>query len=194
MAKYDQMYMDFADRLAKESKCPRRRVGCVVLLSSGMLAPGFNGHACGGPNEWEYSDEPNPEVIHAELNAFGKMLEQGISASGATVYVTLSPCIECAKLLKRAKVARVVYKHEYRLTDGLDYLRKYKVEVEHFSEEARFRKQWAGRIFMCPKTGEQLVVPNDVREGQYFVIGDQFLDVGRLDAYHRRSPALVEID
>lgn len=192
--KYDQMYMDIASRLAKESKCPRRKVGCVVLLSSGMLAPGFNGHACGGPNEWEYSDEPNPEVIHAELNAFGKMLEQGISAAGATVYVTLSPCIECAKLLVRAKAARVVYKSEYRLTDGLDYLRKYKVGVECFSEEARFRKQWAGRIFMCPKTGAQLIVPQDVREGHYFTIGEQFLDVGRLGAYHRRSPGLIEID
>lgn len=128
--KYDKLYMDMALRLAKESKCPRAKVGCVVVAASGMLAPGFNGHASGGPNEWPYDPNGNPEVVHAELNALGKMLEQGVSAAGATVYVTLSPCLECAKLLVRARIHRVVFLETYRCTSGINYLRKYGVNVE----------------------------------------------------------------
>ena len=123
--KYDALYMDIARRVSKESKCPRKAVGCVIVAQSGMLSIGFNGHASGGPNEWAYTDDGNPEVVHAELNALGKMLEQGVSAKGATVYVTLSPCLECGKLLVRAKVKRVVYLNEYRKTEGIDYLIKY---------------------------------------------------------------------
>lgn len=130
--KYDSMYMQIAERVAAESKCPRTRVGCVILTESGMTALGFNGHASGGPNEWEFSADGNPEVVHAELNALGKMLEQGVIAKGATVYVTLSPCLECGKLLVRAKVKRVVYLNEYRKTEGIDYLIKYGVEVEQW--------------------------------------------------------------
>lgn len=130
MSKYDKMYMDIAVRVAEESKCPRKHVGCVIVAESGMLSIGFNGHASGGPNEWEYSEDGNSEVVHSELNSLGKMLEQGVSAKNANVYLTLSPCLDCAKLLVRAKVARVIYLEEYRKTCGIDYLKKYNVEVE----------------------------------------------------------------
>jgi len=116
-----------ARRVAEESHCPRKQVGCIILTESGMVSPGFNGHASGGPNDWEYSPTGNPEVVHAELNALGKMLEQGVSAKGASVFVTLSPCLECAKLLVRAKVGRVIFGEQYRDTAGLDYLKKYNV-------------------------------------------------------------------
>lgn len=130
--KYDSMYMQIAERVAAESKCPRTQVGCIILAKSGMTAIGFNGHASGGPNEWEYSADGNPEVVHAELNALGKMLEQGVSAKEATVYLTLSPCLECSKLLVRAKVDRVIYRDEYRKTEGIEYLKKYGVKVERY--------------------------------------------------------------
>lgn len=130
--KYDTMYMTIAEACANESKCPRTHVGCVVVLESGIIAPGFNGMASGGPNEWAYSETGNPEVVHAELNALGKCLEQGLSAKGASVYVTYSPCLECAKLLVRAGVKRVVYRDAYRITAGIDYLTKYNVEVEQY--------------------------------------------------------------
>jgi len=133
--KYDALYMDIARRVSKESKCPRKAVGCVIVAQSGMLSIGFNGHASGGPNEWAYTDDGNPEVVHAELNALGKMLEQGVSAKGATVYVTLSPCLECGKLLVRAKVKRVVYLNEYRKTEGIDYLIKYGVGVDKWADQ-----------------------------------------------------------
>lgn len=132
--KYDKLYMSMAVACSEESHCPRTQVGCVVVLESGIIAPGFNGHASGGPNDWEYSPTGNPEVVHAELNALGKCLEEGLKASGATVYVTLSPCLECAKLLVRAKVKRVVYLDEYRVRDGLDYLIKYNVEVTKYDQ------------------------------------------------------------
>jgi dCMP deaminase len=126
------MYMDIALRSAQESKCPRKHVGCCVLLESGMIAIGFNGYPSGGPNEWKDTGNSNPEVIHAEMNALGKLLEEGVSAKGATVYVTYSPCLECAKLLVRSKVKRVVYLEAYRKTEGIDYLAKYGVEVEKY--------------------------------------------------------------
>lgn len=132
--KYDKLYIDYALRIAQESKCPRKQVGCIILSESGMLSPGLNGMASGGPNEWEYSEGGNPEVVHAELNALGKMLEQGVSAKGSTVYVSLSPCLDCSKLLVRAKVKRVVYIEDYRKTEGLDYLRKYGVDVEKWEK------------------------------------------------------------
>jgi dCMP deaminase len=131
--KYDSMYMQIAEIVSNESRCPRTQVGCLILAESGMTALGFNGHASGGPNEWEFSTEGNPEVVHAELNALGKMLEQGVSAKGATVYVTLSPCLECSKLLVRAKVKRVVYSSDYRKDDGINYLHKYGVIVDRLA-------------------------------------------------------------
>lgn len=130
--KYDDLYMAFAEAASHESHCPRTQVGCALVLESGVIAPGFNGHASGGPNDWDYSDTGNPEVVHAELNALGKCLEEGLKARGATVYVTLSPCLECAKLLVRARVKRVVYRDAYRITDGLDYLTKYNVEITKY--------------------------------------------------------------
>lgn len=133
--KYDKLYMDIAVRASQESKCPRKQVGCAVVAQSGMLAIGFNGHACGGPNEWKYAENGNPEVVHAELNSLGKMLEQGVSAKGSTVYLSLSPCLDCAKLLVRAKVDRVVYLEEYRKTDGVEYLIKYGVDTEQWEDK-----------------------------------------------------------
>lgn len=135
--KYDNLYMDLAVRVSQESKCPRKAVGCVIVPDSGMLSVGFNGMANGGPNIWDYSEEGNKEVVHAELNCLGKMLEQGVSAKGSTVYVTLSCCIECAKLLVRAKVNRVVYLESYRKLDGIDYLNKYNVKTEQFKGESK---------------------------------------------------------
>lgn len=131
--KYDKMHMATAEAYAAESQCPRTQVGCALVLASGVVSGGFNGMASGGPNQWEFSPDGNPEVVHAELNSLGKCLEQGLSTKGAALYVTLSPCLECAKLLVRAGVSRVVYRDEYRKTEGLNYLRKYNVEVEKYA-------------------------------------------------------------
>ena len=133
--KHDKLYMDLAKRVAQESRCPRKKVGAIVVTQSQSLFPGFNGHASGGPNEWEDKGEPNLEVIHAENNCLNKMLEEGVSAKGATIYTTLSCCLQCAKQLVGAKVKRVVYLEEYRDKTGLEYLSRYGVKVEKFEEE-----------------------------------------------------------
>ncbi|AMR57436.1 putative deoxycytidylate deaminase [Pseudomonas phage vB_PsyM_KIL4] len=131
--RYDQMHMATAEAYANESHCPRTHVGCALVLASGIVSGGFNGHASGGPNQWEFSPDGNPEVVHAELNSLGKCLEQGLSTKGATMYVTLSPCLECSKLLVRAGVKRVVYRDKYRKVDGINYLLKYNVVVERLA-------------------------------------------------------------
>lgn len=130
--KYDSLYMSFAESAARESKCPRTQVGCALVLQSGIVSPGFNGHASGGPNEWAWTATGDPEVVHAELNAMGKCLEQGLSTKGAQVYLTLSPCLECAKLLVRAGIKRVVFKELYRKNEGIEYLQRYNVEVMQY--------------------------------------------------------------
>ena len=130
--KYDQMHMATAQAYANESRCPRTHVGCALVLASGVVSGGFNGMASGGPNEWPFSPDGNPEVVHAELNSLGKCLEQGLSTMGATMFVTLSPCLECSKLLVRAGVSRVVYLTKYRNVDGMNYLIKYGVKVQKF--------------------------------------------------------------
>ncbi|ATN92918.1 hypothetical protein QGX11_gp155 [Pseudomonas phage PPSC2] len=131
--KYDKMHMATAEAYANESHCPRTHVGCALVLASGIVSGGFNGMASGGPNQWAFSPDGNPEVVHAELNSLGKCLEQGLSTKGATMYVTLSPCLECSKLLVRAGVRRVVYRDKYRKVDGINYLLKYNVVVERLA-------------------------------------------------------------
>lgn len=133
--KYDEMYMDFAIRASKESKCPRKQVGCCILLESGVISIGFNGKESGGPNTWPDNGVADPEVVHAELNSLGWLLAEGLSTKNSTVYITLSPCLDCGKLLKRAGVKRVIYNEVYRCTDGIDYLKKYGVIVERWQRK-----------------------------------------------------------
>lgn len=135
--KTDKLYMDMAIRVAEESKCPRKKVGAVILLSSGLVAVGVNGFPSGQEELWNDGSSPNPLVTHAELNALGKLLEEGVSAKGSTVYVSLLCCIECAKLLVRAKVRRVVYLEDYRDLSSIDYMTRYGVEVCKWEELER---------------------------------------------------------
>lgn len=130
MNRFDKLYMDIAIRTAQESKCPRKKVGCVILLDSGLLATGYNGFPAGELEQWNDGSQSNSLVTHGELNALGKLLEEGVSAKNATVYTTLLPCIECSKLLVRAKVKRVVYLEDYRCYDGYNYLKTYGISVE----------------------------------------------------------------
>ena len=127
MSSRDKLYMDFAIRAAKESKCPRRGVGTVILLESGTLSVGVNGFPEGKEEKWNNGSTSNSLVTHSEMNAMGKLLEQGVSTKGATVYVSLSCCLECSKLLVRAGVKRVVYYEEYRDLTGLNYLKEFGV-------------------------------------------------------------------
>lgn len=118
-------YMDMARRVAEKSYCVRRKVGAVLLTPDDVTLIGYNGTASGLDNICELDDgTTNPEVLHAEVNALAKALRAGISTKGATMFVTLQPCLDCAKMLYQAGVVNVVYSEDYRCNKGLDFLKK----------------------------------------------------------------------
>ena len=126
----DYLYMRMARVWAENSYCVRRQVGALMVKDQRIISDGYNGTPSGFENVCE--DENNvskPYVLHAEANAISKVARSHNSSDGATLYVTASPCIECAKLIIQAGVRRVVYGELYRLTDGIDLLRRAGIEV-----------------------------------------------------------------
>lgn len=116
---------------ARNSYCRRRQVGALIVKDKMIISDGYNGTPSGFENVCEdESGKTHPYVLHAEANAITKVAKSGNSSEGSTLYVTASPCMECAKLIIQAGISRVVYKDEYRLTDGVDLLRKAGIEVE----------------------------------------------------------------
>ena len=128
--KKDYLYMRMARVWAENSYCVRRQVGALMVKDQRIISDGYNGTPSGFENVCE--DENNvskPYVLHAEANAISKVARSHNSSDGATLYVTASPCIECAKLIIQAGVRRVVYGELYRLTDGIDLLKRAGIEV-----------------------------------------------------------------
>ena len=126
----DCRYVRMARIWAENSYCKRRQVGALVVKNKAIISDGYNGTPSGFENICE--DENNvtkPYVLHAEANAITKLARSHNSSDGATLYVTASPCIECAKLIIQAGIRRVVYGEQYRLTDGIDLLRRAGIEV-----------------------------------------------------------------
>lgn len=131
-------YASVARRAAHRSHAERSKVGAVVVNDDHVMAVGYNGTPSGWDNCCELSHDidginrvmTKPEVIHAELNALFKFIRSGLSAKNTTMFITLSPCIECAKAIHLAGVSKVYYMEEYRLTDGIDFLKKSDVQIE----------------------------------------------------------------
>ena len=130
MSKFDQRYLEMAEIWAKNSYCKRRQVGALLVKNNMIISDGYNGTPSGFENVCEENGVTKPYVLHAEANAISKVAKSGNSSEGATLYVTASPCIECAKLIIQSGIKRVVYKDEYRLTDGIDLLARAGVEVD----------------------------------------------------------------
>ncbi len=131
MNKFDQSYIEMAAVWARNSYCKRRQVGALLVKDRMIISDGYNGTPAGFENNCEDAEGvTRPYVLHAEANAITKVAKSGNSSSCATLYVTAAPCLECAKLIIQAGVRRVVYRDEYRLTDGIDLLRTAGVEVE----------------------------------------------------------------
>ena len=131
MSKFDEKYMEMASVWATNSYCKRRQVGALLVKDRMIISDGYNGTPSGFENVCEDENGvTKPYVLHAEANAISKIAKSGNSAEGATLYVTASPCMECAKLIIQSGIKRVVYRDEYRLTDGIDLLRRAGVEVE----------------------------------------------------------------
>lgn len=131
MTKFDDKYIRMAEIWAENSYCKRRKVGALLVKDRMIISDGYNGTPSGFENICEdENDVTKPYVLHAEANAISKIAQSSNSSEGATLYVTASPCIECAKLIIQAGIKRVVYKDEYRLTDGVDLLRRAGIETE----------------------------------------------------------------
>ena len=131
MNKFDEKYLAMAEVWAGNSYCRRRQVGALLVKDRMIISDGYNGTPSGFENICEdESGATKPSVLHADANAISKVAKSGNSSDGATLYVTASPCIECAKLIIQAGIKRVVYKDEYRLTDGIDLLRRPGIEAE----------------------------------------------------------------
>lgn len=128
----DYRYLRMARIWAENSYCRRRQVGALVVKDKMIISDGYNGTPSGFENVCE--DETGttfPYVLHAEANAITKLARSSNNSDGATLYVTASPCIECAKLIIQSGIRRVVYAEKYRLTDGIDLLKKAGVKVEY---------------------------------------------------------------
>ena len=129
--KFDKSYIEMAHVWAKNSYCERRRVGALIVKDRMIISDGYNGTPSGFENVCEDENGiTKPYVLHAEANAITKVAKSNNSSEGATLYITDSPCMECAKLIIQAGISRVVYSNKYRVTEGLDLLERAGVLVE----------------------------------------------------------------
>ncbi|MCQ2228954.1 MAG: dCMP deaminase family protein [Bacteroidales bacterium] len=131
----DQRYLAMARIWSQNSYCVRRQVGAIMVKNKMIISDGYNGTPSGFENQCEDDDVTKPYVLHAEANAITKVAKSNNSSEGATMYITASPCIECAKLIIQAGISRVVFSEVYRNTDGLDLLRRAGIEVLQIDEE-----------------------------------------------------------
>ncbi len=132
----DKRYLRMARVWAENSYCTRRQVGALIVKDKMIISDGYNGTPSGFENVCEDENGlTKPYVLHAEANAITKIARSGNNSDGATLYVTDSPCIECAKLIIQAGIKRVIYSKKYRLTDGLELLERAGIELEYIPIE-----------------------------------------------------------
>ena len=129
--KFDQAYLRIAREWGKLSRCKRKQVGAIIVKDRMIISDGFNGTPSGFENDCE-DDLGSTKwyVLHAEANAITKVASSTHSCNGATLYITLSPCRECSKLIHQAGIVRVVYNKAYKDTSGIDFLERAGVEVK----------------------------------------------------------------
>lgn len=129
----DITYLKMAQEWGQLSKAKRKKVGCLIVKDGQIISDGYNGTPAGYSNECEFVNEnflpqatnkleTKPEVLHAESNALMKLAKSTNSSKGSTIYLTMSPCFECAKLIIQAGVVRVVYRETYRNLEGVGFL------------------------------------------------------------------------
>ena len=134
--RYDRAYMRMALEWAQLSHCHRKKVGALIVKDRMIISDGYNGTPTGFENPCEDEENyTNWYVLHAEANAIMKVAASTQSCSGATLYITLSPCKECSKLIHQAGIKRVVYAQAYKDTSGLEFLDKAGVTLTHLQLE-----------------------------------------------------------
>ena len=143
--KFIDAYMDVAERFAQLSSATRLQVGAIVVKDDRIISIGYNGMPSGWDNcceekvydtaaESTYQLKTKPEVLHAESNAIAKLARSAESGEGASIFITHSPCIDCAKLIYQSGIKRVFYGQQYRDDSGIKFLKQSKVEVEQIKE------------------------------------------------------------
>jgi dCMP deaminase len=135
----DTTYLKMANEWGQLSKARRKKVGCLIVKDGQIISDGYNGTPAGCDNNCEYETrfgyETRPEVLHAESNALMKLAKSTNSSKDSTIYLTMSPCFECAKLIIQAGVKRVVYSEIYRIEKGVEFLRSNNIMAEMNNEE-----------------------------------------------------------
>lgn len=132
--KYDQAYMRMAQEWSKLSQCNRKKVGALIVKERMIISDGFNGTPTGFENDCEdENDKTKWYVLHAEANAILKVARSTQSCENSTLYLTLSPCRECSKLIHQSGIKRVVFLDAYSDTSGLEFLSKAGVEVNQLN-------------------------------------------------------------
>jgi len=133
--KYDRAYLKMALEWAKLSYCERKKVGALIVKDRMIISDGYNGTPSGFENVCEYENHYTKwYVLHAEANAIMKVAASTQSCQDATLYITLSPCKECSKLIHQAGIRRVVYHKKYKDATGLEFLSQAGIELTHLSE------------------------------------------------------------
>lgn len=128
--RYDEAYLKMALEWAKLSHCSRRKVGALIVKDKMIISDGYNGTPTGFNNCCEDENgDTHWFVLHAEANALTKIAKSNHNANGATLYITLSPCKECSKLILQAGIKRVVYINQYKDQSGLDFLKEAGIEI-----------------------------------------------------------------
>lgn len=135
-----ELCMQYAEMVALQSKGIRAKVGALLVTMNGVQIPGYNGTAPGRPNECETVDIDGEyitkaEVIHAELNCIIKAAREGVATLGSTLFVTHSPCVHCAALVRSCGVCKVYYRDVYKNDDGIQLLQSCGVETFHLRRE-----------------------------------------------------------
>jgi len=129
--KVDSLYLRMAKVWSENSHCKRNKVGCLIVKDRQIISDGYNGTPSGFSNECEdCNNNTLPTVLHAEANAITKIAKSTNSAEGSTLYVTLSPCFDCAKLIIQAGIKRIVYSETYRNTDSFKLFEEAGIEIK----------------------------------------------------------------
>jgi dCMP deaminase len=139
--KLDQRYLAMARIWSHNSYCKRRQVGALIVKNKMIISDGYNGTPSGFENECEdKNNKTKAYVLHAEANAITKVAHSNNSSEGATLYVTSSPCIECAKLIIQAGIKRVVFSEKYHTVEGVELLERAHIDISHIEEEITIKE------------------------------------------------------
>ncbi len=125
----DKIYLEMAQSWSKNSYCERKKVGCLIVNNRAIISDGYNGSPTGFPNRCEINDVTLPYVLHAEANAITKLARGTQSSDGSVLYVTLSPCYECSKLIIQSGIKKVVFNQIYRKTESISFLAEAGIEI-----------------------------------------------------------------